>query len=387
MIKLYRYLSGYVKIAVLNNRPERFINICTKEGIVIWAVARKGDSITLCLSIKDYFKLRSIRKNIAVRPRIKLLEKRGVIFKLRKYKKRPGILVGLIAFVIINFLLSSFIWDISVVGNKKISPDEIIEYVESEGLKIGSNKKSIDIEHIKQTLPQKIEDVAWVSVNIEGSTAKINISEAENSEKTDNKAADLIASYEGVIKEIKATHGDKVVQVGQAVLPGDLLVSGVVKIGDLNNFVRAEGQVLAETRRSYCFNIKKEQTYYLLSGKTDNKRYLKFFWWDIPLYLSGVKGNYSSSVSRNNLHLFGSSVPVSVVTRKFFFLEEIKNELDSDKAESLALEMLTDKIRNKAIISVDEYKITTKENGDSYTVRIDAVCTEDIAKLKEIEHS
>lgn len=61
----------------------------------------------------------------------------------RKYRKRVGIVAGILLFFGILAFLGNFVWTIEVVGNETVSSDEILDFLKEEGLKIGSYKSAL----------------------------------------------------------------------------------------------------------------------------------------------------------------------------------------------------------------------------------------------------
>ena len=73
MLRIYRFALGYLKIKVFGERPEGIINLCMKEGLSIWGIERFDDYIIISISSTDYLRLFSLRKNLAIKPRIKII--------------------------------------------------------------------------------------------------------------------------------------------------------------------------------------------------------------------------------------------------------------------------------------------------------------------------
>ena len=89
LVYIYRFFCGYVTIKIFGDFPERFINICAFNRIQLWNIRRKKDCIFAKVSVKDYFKIRSVKKNRSVH--IKLINKKGVYFAIKPYFKRKGL--------------------------------------------------------------------------------------------------------------------------------------------------------------------------------------------------------------------------------------------------------------------------------------------------------
>ena len=109
MIRIYRFVKGYLKIKVFGEKPEIIINLCMNEGLSIWGVERKGDCIILTILSEDYLKLFSLRKSLTVKPKSRIISKCGLPFCIKRIKRRLGMVIGIAVFIALNIFLSSFI--------------------------------------------------------------------------------------------------------------------------------------------------------------------------------------------------------------------------------------------------------------------------------------
>ena len=123
---LLNYILGYVTIEIEGYFTERFINICNNQKIFLWNMKRKCSTIVqINIGISDFKKIKRIAKK--TKCRVKIQGKKGIPFILYKYKKRKIFALLFLLVIIAMFTLSNFIWNIEVVGNNKISKDEIIK--------------------------------------------------------------------------------------------------------------------------------------------------------------------------------------------------------------------------------------------------------------------
>ena len=134
---LFTLLLGYVRIEVEGYYVERFINICTNKKILIWNLKReKGVKLYLNIGINDFKSLSKIAKKTNCK--VKILKKRGIPFLLSRYKKRKIFAIFLIVMLVGIFISSKYIWNIEVIVEENLVVDNIIEDLESAGLKRGA---------------------------------------------------------------------------------------------------------------------------------------------------------------------------------------------------------------------------------------------------------
>lgn len=158
--QLYYYLTGYVNIIVEGYYIERFINKCANENIFIWDMQRTGDCIlSVSISIKDFKKLKKIAK--ITKCKMKINRKKGIPFKANKYRKRKLFFILPLIILVFLFIISKFIWNIQVVGDG-INKDEIINFVNKNGIKIGMLKNNVKKEELINKIRLNIKDISWV---------------------------------------------------------------------------------------------------------------------------------------------------------------------------------------------------------------------------------
>ena len=119
----------------------------------------------------------------------------------------------------------------------------------------GTLKWNIHTDDITQYLLETFEDISWVSVSIDGTEALIRIVETIPKPEIIDKQtpSDLVAKKDSVIQSIITEAGTPMVQSGDVVKKGDVLISGevVLVVGDEEEagreYVNARGTVLAKT--------------------------------------------------------------------------------------------------------------------------------------------
>ncbi|MBO7274092.1 MAG: sporulation protein YqfD, partial [Clostridia bacterium] len=62
--------------------PDRFINLCTKNGIPLWNIKNVGGRLSASTTIQGYLNIRECAKKSGMNVRV--VEKKGLIFFLKK---------------------------------------------------------------------------------------------------------------------------------------------------------------------------------------------------------------------------------------------------------------------------------------------------------------
>ena len=336
IVGLIRFLLGYVRFSISGEFPERLLNQLAANCVGVWGIKRNGKNISACIAVRDYLKIRRYRgKN---RVRTKVTGRYGLPFALRRYRLRVGFAAGLALYIAALFLMSSFVWNIRVVGNQKLTEQEILEVCEALGLYEGAPISRLDTEQLRTRLALQLDDIAWASVNIEGVRATVNISEISGTKKDVSEPCNLVASRDGVVTALEVTSGTIAVSVGQTVRKGDLLVSGITEYKDgTYSFGASEGSIIAETERELELFVSFSQTETVRVGEPLTRRVISVFGLNIPLYLGSVKGNYETETDTARYDDGSMYLPVSL-TATVFYKTEIKEFVISEaEAQKIAL--------------------------------------------------
>lgn len=383
IIKLYKFIKGFLIISFTGENAEELLNIAAKNRINIWGLYCKKQCFTGCLTIKDFKRLKDIKRGKKIK--VKIVKKCGLPFKLKGYNGRIGLIFGAILFFIILHFLSGYIWIIDIEGNNKVSKTEIITSCCELGITEGMKTVKIDSQNDAQRLILKRSDIAWASLNIEGCCLTVNVTEIK-SDSTENKTVptNLKASRDGVIKRIEVTSGDVIVKTEDVVKKGDVLVSGVVERLNSTVFVYSSGKVIAETERTIKKSEEYIKEYNKLNGKVSKRSVLSFFGYDIPLYLGTEKRENNSTTSRKNIMLFNKRIPLYLTTIKHNFVETKKRKYSKEELCEILTKKIDNEIKKLPVESYIEKETLITENETGVTVSKTIICRENIAYQDEI---
>ena len=181
---------------------------------------------------------------------------RGLPKLAMRLGKRAGLVVGGVLAVALIILSGLFVWDVQVSGNETLTEGEIIEELRACGFGVGSYLPALRVREIENRVLMASEKIGWLSINTEGTVARVQIIEhisgATDGEDASSfkKPANLVAARDGQIEYLELYRGNVAVSVGQAVKKGELLVSGLYdsQTGGFR-YTRAAGRVMARTER------------------------------------------------------------------------------------------------------------------------------------------
>lgn len=259
MISLFRLIQGYLRIKVWGYSPERFMNLCCNHNILLWDIEKCGDDIySMNISLRGFFQIRPFVKKTGTK--VAVLGKFGLPFFIPRLKIHLFFLVGIVGTFIFLFWTTGYIWKIDIEGNKTITGEEMLSFLEEQEIEIGSSKHKISVEELEKAIRNEFSIVTWTSVQIDGTKLWIQIKENDKilnvEEKTEEKSH-LIAGKDGRITSIITRNGVPMVKAGDEVKKGDILVSGQVPIyndaGEIINYqlYRADADIYLECDYSF----------------------------------------------------------------------------------------------------------------------------------------
>lgn len=230
--KLIHWLFGYLTVHISGISPERFINLCSNRGLYIWNIIRDNGNYSFNISLKNYKKLKAIFRKTRLIPKIQ--QKHGLPFILHRYRRRKGFFIGFIICGVLIYIMSLYIWDISILGGYKHTPQAMLKFLDENGIRAGIRKKRINGSEIEEDIRLGYSDIGWVSAEIKGTRLIIKITETNMPSPITEATAPshIVATKDAIVKEIVTRTGTPMVRVGDVVRKGDILVSGVLTVMD-----------------------------------------------------------------------------------------------------------------------------------------------------------
>ncbi len=387
MLEFFRWLQGFVRFYIIGNSPERFINIVIKNRISIWNTQRINDKMFACMFVKDYKRIRKYAKKSRVRLRV--TDRKGLPFFIKKYKNRVGILIGVAVFMLIVYVMSCFVWTIEVTGLQTVSYSLVMQTLKDNGLYVGTFKPVCSFTNVSRNTMLEIEDIGWMSVNTLGSHCSVEIKEKAKKPKDDYSTApaNVKAKRDGQIISINTSNGVAFFKKDSAVVKDQLIVSGVVE-DQLKRvkLIRASAQVIAKTTRKKTFSIDKEYDAVGFSYFDDTKS-AKVIFARLPFdFAFADKNNCAVRKTTESFEIFDTTLPLSLTTYRIYNRESKNIILSKKKAE----EILKAQSMVYEAMCLDSCEVKSRtfdfsEKDNRYELCVIYSCVEDIAYQQEID--
>ena len=382
-------MSGYVDIVVEGYYIERFINICNSRQIFLWNI-RKDNSITLYASIeaKRFKDLKDICKR--TKCKVKIKNKKGFPFTVKKYKKRKVFLILLLIIILAIIALSRFIWNIEVEGNVDISKEEIMQLAEEYGLTIGASKGKIDTKEIINNIRLERDDIAWVGIDIKGTNAIIKIVEADEKPEiiNEDEYCNIVADKDAIITKVSAQNGTPLVKEGDVVTKGDIIIAGWLE-GKYTGrqYVHSQGEVQARVWYTTTEKIALKETKKIETGNIENKYSVKINNFQINLHKSLPNFQKYDTIEENKkLRLFSNFyLPLELVTYTYKEYEEVVVVHSFEEAKQMgidrAAETLKENIEGKKVL---DKQVQVKAEAEYIEVQVTYEVEENIGMEEKI---
>ncbi len=396
MIDPFTWISSWREIEVPYENAADVLNLCMKNGINYksFKVHRTDSAKTsvsfICSKKKADLLARELEKKGVWS---KILREGGAASLVRKTLLRSGLVAGFLLSVVLLFLSGRVVWDIRVSGNDTMSADEVIEELRACGFSLGTRTDKTDINKLENRVSERSEKIAWISVNVKGTVANVQVRERKEpdpqNEKTDFPAH-LVSMFDGQIEELLVYEGWSAVKVGQAVRAGDIIVSGKRETADGKiYYTSAAGEVLARVYKEFLVEIPIEYELLEEYGERYEEKYLNFFSKSVKIQKKGrkISAFYDIIENEEEVSFFGAvKLPISVTSVKHVAMRARKMTRTYEEATVLAYEELNRLIAESCATDQLLSKTITTEVGDtSVALRCEILCICNIASRVEFE--
>lgn len=388
MFRPMLFLFGYVRFRIPIDKADAFLNMCKREGRIYRNFSSDGAAVRFECSALSSFGMEGALERYGIEA---VIEKRsGVPALLWRYRRRYGIFIGAFIAALIIFLSGRFLWDIRVIGNERVDRERVIDELSACGFEIGDYLGNIYTPIIENRMLIESDSVSWISINIRGCVAEVEIKEAvPRPEDSDLFCADLVASRDGEIAWFEETRGNALVEIGQQVKKGDVLISGIYPADENTGerYTVARGKVFAKTVRDFCVEIPLNYEKKSFTGREKVEKYFVFFKKEVKFF--GNSGNkYQRCDTIDTVEYFelprGVFLPFGIRTVRYAEYENVVAKRSEESAIELALYTLRCQTESEAPNAILLKKTMSAQFTDS-AYRLNAVIEyiENIAYTKE----
>lgn len=388
-MKLYYTLCGYRKLSFSLEDSADVLNLCMKYRYPYRDMRTDGETVSFVCTLLCASRIRSrcAERNIE----IVLGDASGFPSLLMKLFSHSGLVLGALLATVVVLISGNYVWDIRVTGNERFTDTEIKRMLEECNFSVGVSLKGFDADKTELDVLMANTSLAWVSVNMRGTVAYVEVREKIVTEPQlqETAPANVIAKHSGRIVELVAYNGVPTVKVGDEVREGELLISGAYgENAPYLRVTRAAGYALARTVRTFSVEIPYAHTEKVYSEDKKSEIFMIFFKKNIKVF--GNSGNLGTSCDKieeeKKITLFGDSLPVSFCVNSYLPYETKTAQYSPEQARELALaelEVLLETELEGAEILLRRDSFSPSDSG--VRVECEIICIENIALTREFE--
>jgi similar to stage IV sporulation protein len=291
-----------------------------------------------------------------------------------------------------------------------VGEEKITQVVREAGLYRGVPKWSVDTAQLEKTIMQQVSGLAWVGVFVDGTRVEIKVVEKVLPPDNGGQPVDIVAKKDGLIKEILTLSGHPLVQEGDTVTAGQVLISAAIpppEIEEEDNsntdaveedeqqqpamqYVHARGIIRARVWYDGYDEIKLEERVKRPTGQEITKLCMKIRGKEI--ILMGPRQvpyiNYAEQTDVKRLPAWRNiNIPVEFITVKYVEQDTYTNKLDRSEARHLAEIQAMEELRSQMpdgakILKKQVREVKTADEEDIVRVRVQVETLEEIGKDK-----
>jgi len=261
MRHLWQWFCGYVQICLHGRQVNRFMNLCSRNGIILWRISYDLErKVRAYIRLKDFYLLKPYLKK--TKTHLHIINKKGFPFWCFRHPILKWMIVIVFIGITIWFYSFTFIWNVQINGNDRVSTNELKQYLKTQDISTGIKSKEIDCTKLEYLIRKEFQEIGWVSAYIDSTCLYIDIKESlydefDNYPIEDGKAYHLTANKDAIIESIITQKGTPVVTAGTVVHKGDLLVLGhcVIfdDIGEMKEVLNVQAKALIYGDVQYQF--------------------------------------------------------------------------------------------------------------------------------------
>lgn len=349
MNELFWRIRGYYLVELTGASPQWALNELTKNEVPFREVCW-NDSFTVSVCVPENSLQLAQKCTTRAMCELSILDHVGARIALRSALHRPVLLVMIALTIMAAYLLPRYVFFYQVVGNDTVPDELILRTMDELGVGFGTLGTKIKPQWVKDRVLNKLPDLEWLTVTQNGCRAQVVVRERKHLPETLSRKgyANVVATQSGLITNLSVLAGQPMIKVGDTVVQGDILVSGLVDLERTFLLQRAQAEIYARTWRKtetitpmICYT--KQYT-----GEKQTVVWLEIGDQRIKIFgNSGISvGSCDKMVKRKDLVLPGGlKLPVTWVEESYISYIPVEMQL----SETILSDMLQENVRQHTI--------------------------------------
>ena len=248
--------------------------------------------------------------------KLTVVKRKGLCFKLNKYRGRYGLLGGMILLLCAVFYFSNTVSFIEINGCETISERTVMSALEKCGIERGSFIPDINFPQARREMSIYIDEIAYVGIRHTGCRVVVDIDERSYGGEVIDATlpCNIVAAHDAIITDISALTGQAQKKRGDTVKAGEIIISGVCTTKKGGTYLaHAMGTVIGSYYENVTLTLPRVEISRSESGRTERLSSLKLFSLNIPLHFGKTEfRDYLCDSSENPLSFFNLMLPLTV---------------------------------------------------------------------------
>ncbi|MGE6629258.1 sporulation protein YqfD [Bacillus sp. NPDC077027] len=369
--KWFAYFIGRVEVEIRGSGIERLINECTRQGIAIFHVSHRKESVRLFIRLSDVHAFRRVRRKHKVT--CSFYQKKGFPFLLLWSRRNIGFTLGVLLFLLTILVLSNMVWKIEISGANPETEHQMRKHLDEIGVQKGRFQFLMGSpEKIQKSLTTHIKSITWVGVELNGTAFQMKVVEKNEPEKEKYTSPQhIVAKKKAVITRMFVEKGEPVAAVDEHVKKGQMLVSGLIGSEDHQKKVGAKAKIYGETWYRSEVSVALKTSFDVYTGKMKTKHKLSLFGVSFPFWGFDLKKDElkqpKTEIESHPLHFLQFKLPISYEKEMVRESEIINREYTNKEAVQAGIKMgkkeLEEKLGQTGKVKSEKVLHETSENG------------------------
>ena len=357
-----------VKFYVEGGMYSEFLNSLTESFSLLNITPEKLGFTATCYA-SDYKHIARLSKKFQCRISIK--EKIGFYFKINKFTGRKGVRAGIVIYLILSFIFSHIVWNISINTTDLNLKSEILNSLYRQGIHAGSYFEKQKLADACKNTMIELEDYADISLNFYKGVIHCNVNKRyikEDYLKGTNDG-DIKSSLSGIVTDVRVYSGFPKVETGQSVSAGDVIVA-CIELDQFNNvyYEKTRAYIEALCDKTYSVYIPYEKECDLYTGETSKEIHINILNKKFKIKDSNCnEWNDKTSVSKvKYLSFLGFHLPITTEETTFYRIETFKISNDALSLDEIAKYQIRQMIQNDVKLKEEvrkTYDYKLKDDG------------------------
>lgn len=373
---------GIVRAECAGGFFERFLSEALNMGIEPFNVRFEGGAASFCVDARRYSRLRPLARSCQCRMRV--IEKRGLPFALRKIKNALPLAVGLVVMLAAVWTLGELVVSVDIKGTSTIPRAEITASLERCGLKVGMWRSQVDVSRAEQLVLLDNERLSWAAINLSYGRATVELRDRLEGEYNPavQPGGAIVAKRDAQIISVTLTSGEALVKAGETVSALERLVIPTKLAAQGSWAAGVAASVRGRTYYSERFESDYHEVFRERTGRSERARALSLGGLRLPLGARGCSYRWFDTLEYSEpIALFGFELPLRVETTEYFEINQRSERLTASRAEKLLHERRAE-FERTALAGADIlYKSASFSEAErGWALETEYICEEEIGE-------